>query len=428
MKKEEILKNITDDDTRKAVEQVLNFATAQAMEAAQTKASPEDVQAAIDKKIGDLNIEVAKVRGLQEQLDNIGKSINKIEEGKQKDQVIPLRKSLESLEGAMKDLHAASSGKMSMTLNLKHFLNEIHKTTVTASSLNNDTTGLRLLDIGQLATIRMKLASLFAQFPMGADHHRTIYYTDWSTATRNAASRTPGNAAAESVAEWTGYTAPLESVSDSIPVHKEALSSVSWMETEIRNFILNNLLLEEDRLLATGTGTPPQIKGIYTYATAFDSAAYSGYKPERAALMDLIAVMATEIMKNTQYNVDVCLVNPADMLGLILEKDANGNRINFPIVNPLTGDAQIKQVRVIETPSIAQNTLVLGDFTKARRYFGENITLEWGYNLTGDFTKRIITLMGNMEETLLVRTCEQNAFLKSTNVETDISNINAVIS
>jgi hypothetical protein len=51
--------------------------------------------------------------------------------------------------------------------------------------------------------------------------------------------------------------------------------------------------------------------------------------------------------------------------------------------------------------------------------------IEIGYNLTGDFSKRILTILGNLEASLLIRNAEVDAFLKSTDIDADINAITA---
>ena len=169
----------------------------------------------------------------------------------------------------------------------------------------------------------------------------------------------------------------------------------------------------------SGDGNAPNIKGIYTYATAFNSGAYTGFKPVAANLYDLVVIMATEIMKNTSYMVDFVILNPADTLKLKLAKDLDGQYLKPFILN----GNQIDNIRIIESASQTINTLTIGDSQMATRYYGEDLTIDVGYDLTGDFSKRIVTILGNMEELLLVRNCEADAFLKSTDIEADVLNI-----
>ena len=377
----------------------------------------EDVQSMIDSA----NVSEQIKADLQGQLDNLGKAVKALGEKGEKTEKSFSQIVEEQIKTVAESVE--KNGKGIMTIPTKSL---VEKSTILPASITSDTAGLYLQDIGQLATKKTKMAGLFAQFPVGADSHGIIYYMDQSTATRNAAARTVGNAAAESALAWTMYSQPLQSVSDSIPFAKEMLSRYSAMEAEIRNFITTNLMLELDEQLAVGDGSAPDLKGVYTYASAFNSGAYSGFKPKSAALLDLIEVMATEVEKNTKYDVNVCIINPADALQLKLEKSSEGVRLNQFMVDA-EGNMSLGKIKIVTSANIAVNTLVMGDFTKARRYFGENITLEFGYNTSGDFTKRIVTLLGNLEELLLIRNCEVDAFLKSTDIATDIANITEVV-
>lgn len=412
MKKEEILKNIEDEGQRKSVETILDFAIAKANAAEMTA---EKFSEMLSEKASELEIEVAKVNGLQEQLDNVGKAVNEMKENKPTTyksfgQIV--KENYETLKDSFEKTSLAS---------LTVPVSAISKaTTVIPSAITSDTYGQYMTEIGQLSHIKPVVADMFSQFPIESGAHRTIYYTDWTTATRNAAARTVGNAAGSSVAEWTVYSATLQSISDSIPVAKEMITGAYGnFEAELRNFITTNLMLKRDADLVTADGNAPNIKGIYTYASAFDSSAYTGEKAKVANLYDLIQIMATEIMKDTQYMVNKVIVNPADMLKLKLAKDVQGQYLRPFVMNGQMLDG----IEVVESASQTANTLTIGDFTKARRYYGENISLDIGYNLTGDFGKRVLTLLGNMEELLLVRSCEEDAFLKSTNVSSDIANV-----
>lgn len=306
-------------------------------------------------------------------------------------------------------------------INLTIPMSSVNKVTpVIPSAISNNTNGMYLPRIGEIQLPKNVVVDIFQQFPMDATHNRTVYWTDWSTATRNAAARNVGNAAASSVAAWTVYSATLQSISDSIPVAKEMLTGgFGMMEMTLKNFITKNLMRKRDIDYISGDGNAPNIKGIYTYATAFNSGAYTGFKPVAANLYDLVVIMATEIMKETSYVVDFVILNPADTLKLKLAKDLDGQYLKPFILN----GNQIDNIRIIESASQTINTMTIGDSQMATRYYGEDLTIDVGYDLTGDFSKRIVTILGNMEELLLVRNCEANAFLKSIDIATDVQNI-----
>jgi hypothetical protein len=91
-------------------------------------------------------------------------------------------------------------------------------------------------------------------------------------------------------------------------------------------------------------------------------------------------------------------------------------------VNGLS-DTTVIKIKVIEANSVTVNTCVVGDSRKATLYTSGNVEIEIGYDLTGDFSKRILTILANMEASLLIRNAEVDAFLKSTDITTDIAGI-----
>lgn len=404
---------LTDTD-KEGLQVIADALNAEIEKMSANQITKEELTAKVNEIVKDSNVDGTKLTELETALKAQGLELTAL---KEKGIDTPEKDLKSILIEGLKGFNEGKTDKVKLDIPVK---------TILPASFTTNYAGARIPGFGQAATIKRRIADLFSQFPIGADSNGVIYYTDQTTTTRNAASRAVGDAAGTSVLAWTGYSASLQCISDSIPIAKEMLTRYSLMEAEIRNFIMNNLLLKEDADLVTGSGNAPDIKGIYTYATAFNSSTYTGFKPTKAGLMDLMVVMATEIMKSTQYNVDTVIVNPADALGLVLEKDANGNRINFQMINQVSGEMMVKNIRVIESASQTINTLTIGDFTKARRYYGENINLEFGYNASGDFTKRIVTLLGNIEELLLVRNVEADAFLKSTDLLGDIANITAL--
>lgn len=370
----------------------------------------------LNKKFEGLNVQ--KVEELENIIKAQGLEINALKEKTQK-RFKSVGEILHENKEALKNFDNSNT-----KLQIKVPISAVTKATVLPASFSNDSMGARLSDYGQKSFRRLKIAELFAQFPLGADNQSVIYYTDQTTATRGAAARTIGDAAAESTLSWTGYSQKLEVISDTLPVAKELFNRYSDLEAEITNFITNNLLLKEDYDLVNGNGVTPNIKGVYTYAPTFNASTYAGFKPKKAGLLDLIAVLATEIEKNTQYSVNTVIINPADALGLILEKDSNGVRINFPMLLA-NGEIVVRNIRVVQSAAVAANTLVIGDFTRARRYYNENILLEMGYNNSGDFAKRIVTVLGQIDELLLIRKCEEDAFLKCTDIASNIASITA---
>jgi HK97 family phage major capsid protein len=276
----------------------------------------------------------------------------------------------------------------------------------------------------EIQTQNNRIAPSLSPFTLTPDDHGVIYWTDQTTRTSNAAARSDGSAAAEQVYAWTGYSETVDNISAMVPVHKEALKHISILENEIKRLLTDDIAVALDDYAYTGSGTAPQIGGIYTRSTAFDAAAYiaaGGFTPENANMYDLLVSMAAQIMKTTKYNVDTAWINPYDALKMKLNKDDNGVYTMPPFVVPSAGGMiTVSNMKIIEANSVTAGTCVVGDSSKARLYSTGMAEIEIGYNLTGDFSKRILTILGNLEASLLIRNAEVDAFLKSTDIDADV--------
>lgn len=301
------------------------------------------------------------------------------------------------------------------------------KATIGLATITDDPIGMFLPNWAEVQSQNNKIAPSLSPFTLTADDHGVIYWTDQTTRTNNAAARSDGGAAAEQVYAWTGYSETVDNISAMVPVHKEALKHISILENEIKRLLNDDVQVALDDYCYTGSGTAPQIGGIYTRSTAFDAAAYvaaGGYTPSSANMYDLIVSMAAQIMKSSKYVVDRAWINPYDAMRMKLNKDANGVYTMPPFVIPgANGAITVSGMQIIEANSVTANTCVVGDSSKARLYSTGAAEIEVGYNLTGDFSKRILTILANLECSLLIRNAEADAFLKSTNITNDINGI-----
>ncbi len=339
-----------------------------------------------------------------------GEEIAKMQSGK-KTSIVESRKDL--LKKAMDNLEKKGfSGSEKFVI----------KTDVTRAAIVDDEESMHLSDVARLATSERNLESVMTKIQMSANSHGVVTYTDQTTATRNAASVAEGAQYPESAIAWRSYRKNLEKVGDSIPVTVEALKDVAWMQSELDNFITNNLELKVENLLAVGNGTTPNITGVYTYATAFDTVAYAASTKPKVSVpnvADLMAILKTEITatKGAKYNPNIVIVNPYTALELKLLKAMTGDSVVSKLIVMEGDQLMVAGMRVVENSNIAENTLVLGDFRFARIYTDGTIMIEIG-EVDKQFIEDTKTLKGTRYLLLLIRNADADAFIKVTNITT----------
>ena len=307
------------------------------------------------------------------------------------------------------------------------------KTIVTTASPASNTIGMRLQDIGQMPYLGMQISPLFRHVSVPPEMNKTIRYIDQTTVTRNAAGRseTTGTGTgtfAESAIAWTEYSFTIPEIADSIPLSKESVKFISFVQGEINRLLEINLALKEDDYYWDGTGTPPVSKGVYTYAAAFDYAAYAAaagnWLPEKANLYDLAMILQEQISNGYQskYAPNLVIVNPGDMIALRGTKDANGNYLQHPLLagNSLNG------MEIVQSSQVTKNTMLVCDRRYATAYDAENVTIEMGY-VGNQFVEGAFTMRAYKSTGILVRTADTGAFLKCASISAALAAINAVV-
>lgn len=315
---------------------------------------------------------------------------------------------------------AQAEGKSKYEMNLK--------TNVTTASITSDNQGFNIPGFNAPAHRGLVFEQYFTRFALAGDHHGTVYYSDQTTTTRNAATRNEAAAAPESAIAWTRRSLAMEKILDSIPLTHEAMLDIDGLTAEVMMFIMNNMRIAIDTQMWSGNDAAPNWAGIYaTYATDFTQAIATGATVDTvddANIYDLIETISTYIAngKESKYDANVCFMNPRDVLKGHMVKDANGNYVVPPFVS--RDGKMVGGTLIIPTAAVTANTLAIGDARHVRYYDVEGINLEFGLD-ADDFSKDLITLKGRKRGNLLLKTADATAFYKVTDVDQRITDITA---
>lgn len=317
-------------------------------------------------------------------------------------------------------IKGAVSSKREFTLELK--------ADVLRSSVTNSTQSMRLPDIGDIARNRVMIASLFRAGSVSPNSNGVIRYVDLSAETLAALATSEGSTLPESSYTWADYTAKVEKIGTTIPVSEEAIADVDFMESEIRRLLEIDVMQEENSELWSGSGTTPHLKGVYTTAATFDStdAAYF-QQVQDGSIYDLLISMANKISKSKsgKYMPNVVCMNSTTAMKMKLKKDKDNNYIvpPFTMNNGMTVDG----MTVIVDDVITDNTLLVGDFRFGTLYTMGGVEITVGHGSSkGKFEDDMLLIKARKRMCLLIRNADADAFLKSTDVATDVANITAV--
>lgn len=219
--------------------------------------------------------------------------------------------------------------------------------------------------------------------------------------------------AAKSQMSWT-YTeesADVKKITAYVKVSKESLDDLDFLRSEINTDLREAIELKLDEQISSGPGTGQNLKGILTYAPAFNvtgtSFATAVFNANR---LDVLRTAVALIRKN-RFNANYIVISPMDAALMDLEKGTDGHYIMPPFV---TADgARIAGVTVIENEAIAEGSFLVGDFTKSNLRIREEININIGYE-NDDFTKNLVTILAEMRAVHYIKKHHVPAFVKGT--------------
>lgn len=330
-----------------------------------------------------------------------------------------VKKQVEENGEAIKALANQNSGIVKM---------KIDKTLVQRSSVINNRMGYREAGIGVLPYKGLVFENLWPTVTLSEsdlkESNGVIYYMDQTTKTRNAAPVAEGGTKPEAAITLTDQIAKLEVIANHIPVTKQAYRHLGFMAGEIDTLLRENLSITRDTQLYQGDGTSPNLKGVFTSATAVVLASLPNFGGLiDANLYDLIANLSVYISNNKQskYRATLVVMNPADILKYKLAKAVDGHYILPPFVS--ADGMRIDNVQVVESSEVTANTLVIGDFTKGKIYRSESVNISMGL-IANQFIENKWTILAEEEMLLLIRNIDADGYVKVSDIDAAIAALN----
>lgn len=281
------------------------------------------------------------------------------------------------------------------------------------ASITSNTNAFRTTQSGQLQYQMPTIASLFNKVVVPKNSGGKVVFADWNNATsvRAAAMRAEGAVFPESTAKWVENSIEIKKLADSIPFSEELFYDEARFAEELRQFLVTNIMLLEDTQIYSGDNTGNNIKGLVTYASAYTAPKLDMVTPN---LADLVLKMVESISTSTNFKPDFVLINPAQLTELMLTKKTDGEYIDVPYFDSST--MKIAGLRVIATSTVTDNTLLIGESSRATIYIDGMITLSVGWE-NQQFTSDMATLKAKMRENLLIKARDAGAFLKCTDID-----------
>lgn len=197
-----------------------------------------------------------------------------------------------------------------------------------------------------------------------------------------------------------------------IKVSTEMLDDIDFIQAEIRNELLRELLLAVETQVYSGDNTGQNLNGIRTQAPAFAAGTFAA-TVDNANEVDVLTVAMNQIEIAEQGMATAIFMHPSDVNKLKMVKvSATDKRYVDRLVN-VAGNLELDGVPIIKSTLIAVGTYLVGNFANATVYQKAGVMIDIGLD-GNDFTNNMRTILAEWRGLNLIKTNKVSSFVKGT--------------
>lgn len=197
-----------------------------------------------------------------------------------------------------------------------------------------------------------------------------------------------------------------------IKVSTEMLDDIDFIESEINNELMRELMKDIELTAYSGNNTPPAMNGIYTTATAFSAGTFAG-TVDNANEVDVLVVAKNQIAIANQVEPTAILMHPSDVTALLLVKESATDKRYVDRLVMVAGQLSLDGTPIIKTTLVTAGTFLMGAFNLATLYDKGSITINIGLD-GNDWTKNLRTIIAEYRGAMVVKNNDRTAFVKGT--------------
>lgn len=380
----------------------------------EAKASKEDIEALKTSLVDNQN---EQLKSLNEVLKAQGLAIKKLsaEEKANTPTLGELRKELELNKAKLTDfgsddIATAKGGEFTIKASADMLISN-------NVSGGNVPVEQRILGLNTIASRRIRLPELFSKGNASSTVLSWVYQANKDGSAGGTAEGALKNqidfdlvVASESVKKITAF----------VKVSTEMIDDIDFIESEIKNELMRELLKKVELGTYSGDGTGTNLRGILTVASAFapGSFATAVESPNR---VDVLVVAMNQIAIAEQEQPNVILMNPTDVTFLKVAKVTATDKRYVERLQTVAGQLSVDGVPIIPTTLVTVGTYLVSYFPLATLYTKGALQIQMALD-GNDFTKNMRTILAEWRGALVVRNNDRTAFVKGT-FATDITSI-----
>ena len=242
--------------------------------------------------------------------------------------------------------------------------------------------------------------------PQGTTTAGAVQYARELTFTNAANVVAEGAAKPKSDKTFEAVTQAVTTIAHYFKVSKQSYEDLPGLAAQIESNGIYGVQAKEDQQLLFGTGTPPELRGFMTVATAAPAAppVASG-----GTTIDAIGLAIFDLAAKG-FMADGIVINPVDYGLIAMSKGTQGQ---YLYANPMdyTAAARMWGIRVVQSSAMTAGQFLAGAFQGNSQILDrEEVTVQVATQNEDDFVKNLLTVL--IEERLVLLIYRATAFEK----------------
>ncbi|MEL7754720.1 phage major capsid protein, partial [Citromicrobium bathyomarinum] len=269
--------------------------------------------------------------------------------------------------------------------------------TIGSKALMSTTSGFAPESIRMPGFVEMptRPVQLIDILPVNRTSKDVVKYMEETTRTHGAGATAEGGTYKESAFAFTERTSDVRKITDSIPVTDEQFEDVPLIEGYINNRLPFGIRQELDRQVGVGTGTAPELRGIFNTPGILTQAKGAG------PVMDAFFKAMTKVRVNGRAMPTHHLIHPLDWQEIRLTRTADGVYIFGAPTE--AGPERLWGLGVVQYEPMGQGRGMTGSFLAPYIELVERrgVDIQVGY-VNAQFAEGKRTVRGDIREALPV--------------------------
>lgn len=203
-----------------------------------------------------------------------------------------------------------------------------------------------------------------------------------------------------------------------IKVSDEMLDDIAWINSEINNELMRELLKDVESQAYEGDGTGNNLNGVLTTATAFAAGTFAT-AIDNANFVDVLTVAANQIAIADQDPPNYIFMHPSDVTTLKVTKLSSTDKRYVDRLIQTGMNLSLDGIPIIPTTLVTVDKYLIGNFSLAHLVTRDSIRIEMGLD-ADDFTKNMRTIRAEWRGLTYVKNNDRTAFVTG-DFSTDIA-------